>query len=149
MAPHRAARIGSLVLPLVLLLTGSSLKAATYSFQVDSGGTLLTSLEYYAREEADSNDVSVHGRSATLTGSPTWGPGSGKVGNGMALTANTNGAQLNGLPAWTDANSWSFGFWYNVAALPTPVEQSYLGVQQAGGGRFGVSFRQEPDGTLR
>jgi concanavalin A-like lectin/glucanase superfamily protein/collagen triple helix repeat protein len=144
----RTARICLLVLPLMLPLAEAPLVATTYGFQVDSGGTLLTNLEYYAREEADSNDVSVHARSATLTGSPTWGPDSGKVGNGMALTAGSNGAQLNGLPAWTDANSWSFGFWYNVPSLPAS-EQSYLSVQQGGLGQFGVSLRQESNGTLR
>lgn len=144
----RAARICSLVVSLMFPLAGAPLGASTYAFQIDSGGTLLTGLEYYAREEADSKDVSVYGRGATLTGSPTWGPDSGTVGNGMALTANSNGAQLNGLPVWTDAEPWSFGFWYNVPSLPAS-EQSYLSVQQEGRGHFGASFRQEPNGTLR
>jgi hypothetical protein len=145
---HRAAHTSSFVFLLALLWTGVPLGAATYVFQVDTGGALLNGLEYYAREETDSNDMSVHGRSATLTGSPTWGPTSGKVNNGIALTANTNGVQLNGLPTWTDANSWSFGFWYNVPAIPTS-EQSYLSVQQGGAGQFGVSLRQESNGKLR
>ncbi len=146
--PLSAARICWFVFPLMLLLGIARLGAATYAFQVDNDGTLLTNLEYYAREDADSDDVSVHGRSATLTGSPTWNLSSGKVGSGMALTAATNGAQLNGLPTWTDANSWSFGFWYNIPSIPVS-EQSYLSVQQGGAGQFGVSLRQESDGKLR
>src|SRR3954451_17543135 len=86
---HCAAHTSSFAFLLALLWTGVPLGAATYVFQVDTGGTLLNGLEYYAREETDSNDMSVHGRSATLTGSPTWGPTSGKVNNGIALTANT------------------------------------------------------------
>lgn len=129
------------------IMTGPA-RAAGYAFQVDTGGTLLSNLEYYAREEADSNDVSGNGRSATLAGSPTWGAGSGRVNNGMALTAGASGAQLNGLPKWTDANAWSFGYWYMVPALPAS-EQDYISVQQDGLGQFGASFRQEPGGQLR
>ncbi|HVT58218.1 MAG TPA: LamG-like jellyroll fold domain-containing protein [Thermoanaerobaculia bacterium] len=142
-------RTCSFLVCLMLLVTGASLSAATYVFQVDKGGTLLTNLEYYAREEADSNDVSVNARSATLTGSPTWGPGSGKLNNGMALTAGSNGAQLNGLPKWTDSNAWSFGYWYNVGSLPASSEVDYLSIQQDVSGEFGASFRQEPSGTLK
>ncbi len=58
----RTARICSLVLPLMYPLAGAPLQADAYALQVDSGGTLLTNLEYYAREEADSNDVSVHAK---------------------------------------------------------------------------------------
>jgi hypothetical protein len=145
----RTAAICTFLVALTSLSIEASLEAATYSFQVDTGGTLLTGLEYYAREEADSNDVSVNGRSATLTGSPTWGPGSGKVNNGMALTAGSNGSQLNGLPRWTDANAWSFGYWYKVATLPASSEVDYMSIEQDGAGQFGASFRQEPSGTLK
>jgi len=138
----------SLLVAMMILFFGTALEAATYSFQVDTGGTLLTGLEYYAREEADSNDVSVNGRGATLTGAPTWGPGSGKVNNGMALTAGANGAQLNGLPRWTDANAWSFGYWYQLPALPGS-EQDYISIEQDSAGQFGAVFRQEPSGNLR
>lgn len=144
----RTATIGSFLVSLMSFFAGTSLAAAPYAFQVDTGGTLLTGLEYYAREEADSNDVSVNARSATLTGSPTWGSGSGKVNNGMALSAGSNGVQLNGLPAWTDGNAWSFGYWYKVPSIPGS-DQDYMTVQQTGSGHFGAAFRQEPDGTLR
>lgn len=140
--------IGILILPSLLMLGATPLSAATYVFQVDNAGTLLGNLEYYAREEADSNDVSVHTRSATLVGSPAWSPASGRIGNGLVLTADSSGVQLNGLPAWTDANSWSFAFWYNVASIPAS-EQNYLTVQQDVGGQFGVMFRQMPDGTQK
>jgi len=144
----RTASICSWLVALMFPFAGASLEAATYGFQVDTGGTLLTGLEYYAREEADSNDVSVNARSATLTGSPTWGSSSGKVNNGMALTAGSNGAQLNGLPKWTDANAWSFAYWYQVPSLPGS-EQDYISVEQDSAGQFGAAFRQEPTGKLK
>jgi hypothetical protein len=139
--PHHAAH----ALALATLVT-APLVAAPYTFEVDTACTLLTGLEYYAPQEADANDVSVHARSATLTGSPTWDPG--KVGNALSLTAGANGVQLNGLPAWTHASPWSFSFWYRALAFPSP-EQSFLTAQQNVAGEFGVALRQRSDGTLR
>jgi hypothetical protein len=144
----RAGCISSVAVLLMFFFAGAPLEAATFAFQIDSGGTLLTGLEYYAPEEANSNDVSVRDRTSTVTGSPTWGSSSGKVGNGMALTAGANGAQLNGLPTWTDANPWSFGFWYRVPSIPAS-DQDYLTIQQGGLGQFGAAFRQMPNGTQR
>src|SRR5574343_1262146 len=86
-----------------------------YAFQVDTGGTLLTNLEYYARMEANSNDVSVNARTAT-TDTLTYSSSYGKVNNG-AITSSTTQAILQGL-TFTHSSSWSFSFWIRYASFP-------------------------------
>jgi hypothetical protein len=115
-----------------------------YQFQVDTGGTLLTNLQYYARMEADANDVSTNGRSATLTGSPSFA--SGKVNNRIGITASSTAAKLNSLPGKTQTSTWSVAYWYRIPSSLPVGDEDYMGFIAGAAGNFCTLHRQLANG---
>jgi len=86
------------------------------SFQVDTGGTLLTGLMAYYDFQTDSKDQSVNGRDGVDTNAPTYT--AGKVGN--ALTCVRASLQYVSVPnaviTW-GTNVLSVNFWFKLAAI--------------------------------
>ena len=106
-----------------ILLTPSVSFATAPHFQVDTGGTLTTSLVSYYRMEGDSTDF--WGTNNGTDTSVTYGLTYGKVNQGVDFA----GAGAIKENAVTSGN-FSYSFWVNFAAMPT--NNSYYAFWTAG-----------------
>ncbi len=95
----------------------SFVPVSTYEFDIDTDGTLLTNLKYYARLNASSNDFSTNAKSGTDT-LVTYSSAAGKVNNGADISASAGKIKLTGVGTYSYTDSFSLCAWVKVPSLP-------------------------------
>lgn len=84
------------------------------AFDVDTGGTLTTSLRAWYNLESDGTDEYTNGYNMTVVGSPTFG--TGKIGNAVSCTA---GKYLDIASNWgIDGGACSLSFFVRITTAP-------------------------------
>ena len=95
-------------------------------FQIDTGGTLTTSLVSYYKMESDSTDF-FGANNGTDTASPTYSSGNGKVNNGVGITSSQK-ISLGTSVGQFGTGDFSVAFWWkgstNAAVNDTLITNS-------------------------
>jgi len=115
-------------------------------FQVDSGKTLTTNLQYYAKFDTDANDFSDNNRTGTEFGTPTYGTPA-KINNAIGLDS-TKSARLNGIPTLNDNSSWSISLWLYLNSYPSTDYTRFASIQGPTTGQFSTAFCMRTSGKI-